>query len=158
MHQAGLHRWRGYVCSQVDARQEEASLPDVCPTCMAMHAGTVHVPAEQLPAALKMAPRDWESAYRLPKPSMDDWLVMQSRTHKRAAWAAQVAQDQGWLRVLVHREASLSLIHMSLKQQCGVFFRAGHTSLSLMKGPAWWRLKMATVSSVLFFCAEASQC
>ena len=105
------------MCFQVDARQEWASLPDMCRTCMALHAGTVHVPADQLPAALKMAPRDWESAYRLPKPSMDDWLVMQSHTNKRAAWAAQVAQDQGWLRVLVHREAGLSLIHTSLKQR-----------------------------------------
>ena len=71
---------------------------------MAWPAGTVHVPADQLPAALKMAPRDWETAYRSPKPSLDDWLVMQCRTNKRASWAAQIAQDQGWPRVLVHRE------------------------------------------------------
>ncbi len=75
------------------------------------HAGTAHVPADQLPAALKMAPRDWESAYRSPKPSMDDWLVMQSRADKRATWAAQVAQDQGWPRVLVHREAIPCPVH-----------------------------------------------
>ncbi|CAK0784964.1 hypothetical protein CVIRNUC_008169 [Coccomyxa viridis] len=66
--------------------------------------GTVHVPADQLPAALKMAPRDWEQVYRSTKPCLDDWLVMQCRDNKRATWAAQIAQDQGWPRVLVHRE------------------------------------------------------
>lgn len=66
------------------------------------------MPADQLPAALKMAPRDWEAAYRSPKPSLDEWLVMQGRANKRATWAAQVAQDQGWPRVLVHRQASPS--------------------------------------------------
>ena len=80
------------------------------PQILAWHAGTVHVPADQLPAALKMAPRDWELAYRSPKPSLDDWLVMQCRDNKRATWAAQIAQDQGWPRVLVHREVRCLLI------------------------------------------------
>lgn len=68
------------------------------------------MPADQLPAALKMAPRDWEQAYRSPKPCLDDWLVMQCRDNKRATWAAQIAQDQGWPRVLVHREVFRPLI------------------------------------------------
>ena len=57
-----------------------------------------------------MAPRDWEQAYRSPKPCLDDWLVMQCRDNKRATWAAQIAQDQGWPRVLVHREVCRLLI------------------------------------------------
>ncbi len=67
-------------------------------------AGTVHVPTDQLPAALSMAPREWEAAYRCPKPGFEDWVVMQCRTNRRAAWAAQVAQDAGWPRVLVYRQ------------------------------------------------------
>ncbi len=63
------------------------------------------MPAEQLPAALGMGPREWEAAYRSPKPGPDDWVVMACRTNKRAAWAAQVAQDAGWPRVLVYRQA-----------------------------------------------------
>ncbi|BDA48044.1 probable thiosulfate:glutathione sulfurtransferase at C-terminar half [Coccomyxa sp. Obi] len=66
--------------------------------------GTVHVPTDQLPAALSMAPREWEAAYRCPKPGFEDWVVMQCRTNRRAAWAAQVAQDAGWPRVLVYRQ------------------------------------------------------
>ena len=68
------------------------------------------MPADQLPAALKMAPRDWEQVYRSTKPCLDDWLVMQCRDNKQATWAAQIAQDQGWPRVLVHREVFRPLI------------------------------------------------
>ncbi len=53
-------------------------------------AGTVHVPADQLPAALLLAPADWAAAHRCPKPDKATWLVLQSRTSQRAAWAAQV--------------------------------------------------------------------
>ncbi len=64
------------------------------------------MPTDQLPAALSMAPREWEAAYRCPKPGFEDWVVMQCRTNRRAAWAAQVAQDAGWPRVLVYRQVS----------------------------------------------------
>lgn len=53
-------------------------------------AGAVHVPADQLPAALHLAPAEWEAVYRCAKPGPDTWLVLQSRTCQRAAWAAQV--------------------------------------------------------------------
>ena len=70
----------------------------------------MHVPADQLPAALGMAPREWEAAYRSAKPGPEDWVVMACRTNKRAAWAAQVAQDSGWQRVLVYRQATAPLL------------------------------------------------
>lgn len=73
-------------------------------------AGTVHVPTDQLPAALNMAPREWEAAYRCAKPGPEEWLVMQCRTNRRAAWAAQVAQDAGWPRVLVYRQVGVTLL------------------------------------------------
>ena len=58
-------------------------------------AGAVHVPADQLPAALHLAPAEWEAAYRCAKPGPDTWLVLQSRTCQRAAWAAQARARMG---------------------------------------------------------------
>ena len=58
-------------------------------------AGAVHVPADQLPAALHLAPAEWEAAYRCTKPEPDTWLVLQSRTCQRAAWAAQARARLG---------------------------------------------------------------
>jgi len=55
-----------------------------------VEAGTVHVPVDQLPAALRQGQAEWEAAYHCAKPSPDAWLVLQSRTGQRAAWAAQV--------------------------------------------------------------------
>ncbi|KAK9843460.1 hypothetical protein WJX81_004052 [Elliptochloris bilobata] len=65
--------------------------------------GTVHVPADQLPAALQLAPGEWEAAYRCAKPTQDTWLVLHGRTGQRAAWAAQIAIDAGYARALVFR-------------------------------------------------------
>ena len=53
------------------------------------------MPADQLPAVLRLAPAEWEAAYRCAKPGPDTWLVLQSRTCQRAAWAAQARPRQG---------------------------------------------------------------
>ena len=68
-------------------------MPQNCLTCAA--AGAVHVPADQLPGALQLAPAEWEAAYRGAKPGPDTWLVLQSRTCQRAAWAAQARRRPG---------------------------------------------------------------
>ena len=39
-----------------------------------------HVPVDQLPSALGMSPEAWEQAYKFPKPSPSDVVVMQCRT------------------------------------------------------------------------------
>ena len=86
----------------------------------------MHVPTDQLPAALSMAPREWEAAYRCPKPGFEDWVVMQCRTNRRAAWAAQVAQDAGWPRVLVYRQVCVSshALPINRKGEVCMFFHA----------------------------------
>lgn len=66
--------------------------------------GTVHLPAHQLPAALQMAPQAWQEAFHFPRPSSEDWVIMQCRTNKRAAWAAQLAADAGLQRCLVYKQ------------------------------------------------------
>ena len=69
-------------------------------------AGTSHVPADQLPAALNMSSEEFEEAYSFPKPGSSDWLVMQCRTNRRSAWAAQVASDAGMQHCLVYRQGA----------------------------------------------------
>lgn len=66
--------------------------------------GSVHVPVDQLAAALQLSPSQWEAAYHCHKPDPEDYLILQSRTNGRAAWAAQIAYDHGYRRCLVHRQ------------------------------------------------------
>lgn len=67
-------------------------------------AGTVHVPAHQLPMAFQMEPDSWEDTFHFPQPSNADWVIMQCRTNKRATWAAQLAADAGLTNCLIYKQ------------------------------------------------------
>ena len=45
----------------------------------------MHVPLDQLPAALLLAPADWAAAYRCPKPDKGIWLVLQMQPMSQGA-------------------------------------------------------------------------
>ena len=62
--------------------------------------------ADQLPAALRLSEEQWQQQYRFPKPRPHDPVVMQCRTNRRAAWAAQLAQDSGLHNCLVYRQVT----------------------------------------------------
>ncbi len=64
----------------------------------------MHVPADELGAALRLSPEEWRQSYGSDKPGLNDPVVMQSRTNRRSSWAAQVAYDAGYCRVLVYRQ------------------------------------------------------
>jgi rhodanese-related sulfurtransferase len=78
-------------------RHDERSLYGTIP-------GTHHVPTDQLPAALQMEPEQWKRLYGFPKPQKEENIVMQCRTNRRAAWAAQLASDAGYGNCLVYRQ------------------------------------------------------
>lgn len=58
-------------------------------------AGSVSIPAVQLPSALQAPAEEFQRQYRCARPASEDLVVVYSRTHTRAAWAAQVAADAG---------------------------------------------------------------
>ena len=62
------------------------------PACCA---GSISIPAVQLPSALQVPGEEFQRQYRTSRPHADDLVVVYSRTHTRAAWAAQVAADAG---------------------------------------------------------------
>lgn len=59
---------------------------------------------DQLGAAFQASTVEWQQLYRCEKPAQDSLLVMQCRTNRRACWAAQLAVDAGYVRVLVYRQ------------------------------------------------------
>ncbi|KAL6780587.1 hypothetical protein ACKKBF_B12545 [Auxenochlorella protothecoides x Auxenochlorella symbiontica] len=59
------------------------------------------LPVEELPSALNLSPGEFEELYRFPKPSQHDLVVVASRSHARAAWAATLAADAGYTQWLV---------------------------------------------------------
>jgi len=65
--------------------------------------GTKHVPVDQIPAALQLPEDAWHKAYGFRKPGPEDVLVMQCRTNRRAAWAAQVCADEGFSSCFVYK-------------------------------------------------------
>ena len=75
--------------------------------------GTVHVPTDELPAALTMTSKQWKDTFRCEKPGQADPVIMQCRTNRRAAWAAQLAQDCGLQRCFVYRQVYLLHIDAS---------------------------------------------
>ncbi|KAK9868177.1 hypothetical protein WJX84_012133 [Apatococcus fuscideae] len=78
--------------------------------------GSCHLPAHQLPAALQWPPSSFEAAYHFPKPTLQDLIILQSRTHKRAAWAAQAAIDAGYKHCIVYRQGTYGWrLHPSVK-------------------------------------------
>ena len=68
----------------------------------------MHVPTDEIPSALRMSSRQWRDSYHCEKPAQGDALVMQCRTNRRASWAAQIAQDAGFKKCLVYKQASFS--------------------------------------------------
>jgi len=70
-------------------------------------AGTVHVPAHQLPMAFQMGSDSWEDTFHFPQPSDADWVIMQCRTNKRATWAAQLAADAGLTNCLIYKQVDI---------------------------------------------------
>ncbi|KIY95322.1 hypothetical protein MNEG_12642 [Monoraphidium neglectum] len=70
--------------------------------------GAVHVPADELASALALEPREFVRRYRCERPPRDEPLVVHSRTAGRAFWAAQVAHDAGYGRLLVLRGGAYS--------------------------------------------------
>ena len=57
--------------------------------------GSVSIPAAQLAAALQQSGQEFKRQYRCSRPAAGDPVVLYSRSHTRAAWAAQVAMQQG---------------------------------------------------------------
>ena len=68
--------------------------------------GTVHIPTDEIASALSCSSRQWKERYRSDKPSHGEPIVMQCRTNRRAAWAAQIAQDAGLTNCFVYKQAS----------------------------------------------------
>jgi rhodanese-related sulfurtransferase len=66
--------------------------------------GSVHLPVDQLPAALALPPAAFLARHRFPKPRAGDAVVASCRTHTRAAWAARLMADAGLAGALVHRD------------------------------------------------------
>lgn len=56
-----------------------------------------------------MTSKQWQDQYRYEKPAQNDPLIMQCRTNRRAAWAAQLAQDSGLQNCFVYRQARFCL-------------------------------------------------
>ena len=72
--------------------------------------------ADQLPSALLMTEERWQRHYNFPKPGPYEPVVMQCRTNRRAAWAAQLAHDAGLQNCYVYRQASTGT--SSIAYQC----------------------------------------
>ena len=87
----------------------------------------MHVPTDEFAAALKMNAKQWKDAYRCPKPGPGDALVMQCRTNRRAAWAAQLALDHGLQNCLVYRQVGFAKKHLGVTS--GSFWHAGLANL-----------------------------
>ena len=67
--------------------------------------GLLAAAVDELPAALALAPGAWQEQYRCLKPGPGAPVVMQCRTNRRAAWAAQLAHDAGLASVFVYKQA-----------------------------------------------------
>lgn len=66
--------------------------------------GTVHVPTDEVASALSSSSRQWKERYRCDKPGHGEAVIMQCRTNRRAAWAAQIAQDAGLTNCFVYKQ------------------------------------------------------
>lgn len=60
--------------------------------------GSHHLPVDQLASALQLPPDEFQRLYHFTKPLGRDALIMQCRTSRRAAWAAQMCMDVGFER------------------------------------------------------------
>lgn len=67
---------------------------------------TVHLPVEQLASALALPLADFKELYGFDRPAESAPVVLTSRTHRRASWAAQVCRDAGLRRVFVYRQGT----------------------------------------------------
>lgn len=64
----------------------------------------LHIPVDELPAALQLSSSEWAERYRFPKPGAGAPVVFQCRTNRRASWAAQLAADAGLGPVFVYKQ------------------------------------------------------
>ena len=81
-----------------------------------MHTGSWHIPVQQLASALQASPSNFEKVYHFPRPAPTDVLIMQSRKQNRAAWAARLAQDAGFVNTLIYKQVTHVLL--LVVQQC----------------------------------------
>ena len=66
-----------------------------------------------------MTAEQWQQHYDFPKPGPYDPVIMQCRTNRRAAWAAQLAKDAGLQNCLVYKQVSSSIsMCFSLAELC----------------------------------------
>lgn len=68
------------------------------------------MPTDEVASALSCSAKQWKDRYRCDKPSQDDPIIMQCRTNRRAAWAAQIAQDVGLTNCFVYKQVKPFLI------------------------------------------------
>jgi rhodanese-related sulfurtransferase len=68
--------------------------------------GSHNVPVDELPSALSsnLSPGEFDQKYHFSKPDKNSIVIMCSRTYARATWAAQIAQDTGYNKVLVYAQ------------------------------------------------------
>ncbi|KAG0562048.1 hypothetical protein M758_9G127800 [Ceratodon purpureus] len=66
--------------------------------------GSMHIRVEEWPKALAKDPAAYEKQYHAPKIGIDDVIILQCRSNRRASWAAYLAQDAGFKRCFVYKE------------------------------------------------------
>ncbi len=91
-----------------------------------MHAGSCHIPVQQFASSLQSDLSTFEEAHHCPRPAHDDVLVLQSRVQSRAAWAARLAQDLGFVHCLVYKQVNehsfpVSRLALVMSGNCACF-------------------------------------
>ena len=67
--------------------------------------GFHNVPVDEIASALlNLKDAEFEQMYHFKKPNKNVLLIMCSRTFARATWAAQIAQDAGYIKVAVYAQ------------------------------------------------------
>ncbi|RNF10874.1 Heat shock protein 67Bb [Trypanosoma rangeli] len=64
--------------------------------------GAVNVPLDQLEAALKSDPEEFQKNYAIPKPPQDDKLVVYCLSGKRAEKGEKLARECGYTKTAVY--------------------------------------------------------
>ena len=112
-HNANIGRFKHTTSSSLQASRSHFA---ICGwrrkhlKCKELPPGTVHVPTDEVASALSASGRQWKERYRCDKPGHSDPIVMQCRTNRRAAWAAQIAQDAGLTNSFVYKQVSQSVM------------------------------------------------
>lgn len=61
-----------------------------------------------------MTEERWQQNYNFPKPGPYEPVVMQCRTNRRSAWAAQLAQDAGLQNCYVYKQVRVLYVPIIL--------------------------------------------